>query len=101
VKGRDLAHTVQRAGRLLPRQVRRESAELIIAETSLGHPRLERMVNAEVVQKASTRVLDYLDGVDVVENRAQRRLSVARSIVLNVMLVSGAVAGWAIVAGYL
>ncbi len=69
VRGADLAAKVRRAGRLLPRHVRREAAVLLAALPMLEHPHLSRQVEAERLARSVRIIEDYLKGVDPWDRR--------------------------------
>lgn len=58
--GKTLHVQVRKAGRLLPRNMRRDAVYLAQAETVMHHPKLSRMVDVDKAAKAHGRLVDFL-----------------------------------------
>ncbi|MDO7608971.1 MAG: hypothetical protein MUQ96_12860 [Loktanella sp.] len=63
-RGKTLHVQVRKAGRLLPRNMRRDAVYLAQAETVMHHPKLSRMVDVDKAAKAHGRLVDFLSKVD-------------------------------------
>ncbi len=87
VRGRDLRQSLRRAGRRLPRTVRKQGDALMRAEILAHNPKTARQVNAAEVDKAYEQMRAYLEAIDVSEIRKTRLLSVTGAIVANLLLV--------------
>ena len=61
VRGEGLAEVTERAGRKLPRHLRRDAAALIEAEAMASNPKLARLVDERRLIKAEKRLSRYLD----------------------------------------
>lgn len=94
VGGRDLSAGQKRAGRMLPRWVRRDLTFLREQETMSGHPRLQAQVDTRRVRKVENRVRDYLGDIDPAERRKDRFLGIAAVVAFNFLLLAGLVIGF-------
>ena len=56
IRGKTLAQQVRKAGRLLPRNMRRDATYLVQAETVMAHPKLSRMVDGAKAHHAKTPI---------------------------------------------
>ena len=61
VRGDGLADVTEKAGRKLPRHLKRDASVLIEAEALAAHPKLGRLVNERQVRKAEKRLARFLD----------------------------------------
>ena len=89
VRGKTLEARMARAGRLLPKWVRRDLEKVVEASRLAGHPKLARMVDIAALDKAEARVTRYLSALDPVEARKTAWLRLAGVIVLNLLIVVG------------
>ncbi len=64
VRGKTLDLQVRKAGRRLPRNLRRDATYLAQAATVMHHPKLNRMIDADKATKAHGRLTSYLAGVN-------------------------------------
>ncbi|PUB18697.1 hypothetical protein [Yoonia sediminilitoris] len=87
VKGRDLRTQVRRAGRRLPRKVRRDLKFLIETEKIAANPKLGRMVNDAKVAKAHASVVGYLEAINPREAMWNLILNITASIALALIVV--------------
>ena len=101
VSGQDFSDALRRAGRLLPRGVRRDGAELERARAMFGHPRLERQIDFNALRAASRRIEAHLDGVDVADLRRGRILSLLGVLAFNLLVVMAGLLIWIVVTGQL
>lgn len=88
VRGRDLRQSLRRAGRRLPRRVRKWGAELMRAEMLAHNPKTARQVDAQSVQQAYDSMCAHLEAIDVNERRKARFLGLAGAVVANIIAVS-------------
>lgn len=88
VRGRDLHHSLRRAGRRLPRSVRKCGAELVRAELLTHNPKTLRQVDADAVERAYNVMRAYLEKIDVGEMRKARMLNLAGIIAANIIFVA-------------
>ena len=88
VRGRSLAVQVRKAGRRLPRAVRRDAVYLVQTIGLVDNPKLARMIDMRRAQLAHRNILAFLEAVDVAAERRGIALQIAASIAL-VLLVTG------------
>lgn len=82
---RDLRGHLRRAGRRLPRRVRREADYLVRAEEMGRHPRLARLVDPRQVARAQGRVARHLRSIDPARLRRDRRKNAVAGLGLIVL----------------
>lgn len=87
IKGKSLRAQVRRAGRLLPRAVRREAWFLIETAELAENPKLARMVDHARVAQAHQTVLHYLNSRDPARQRINNALNFLASIALVLIVV--------------
>tara|TARA_R110002051_G_scaffold36609_5_gene79311 strand:+ start:3876 stop:4247 length:372 start_codon:yes stop_codon:yes gene_type:complete len=73
IRGKTLDQQVRKAGRLLPRALRRDATYLAHAATVMQHPKLARMVDGVKATSAHARLALYLTSVDP-KDRARGKL---------------------------
>lgn len=88
VRGRDLRQSFRRAGRRLPRGVRKRCAELTRAEMLAHNPKTARQVDAAAVEQAYEVVRSHLAALDVAEMRRARLLGLAGAVAANLIAVA-------------
>lgn len=101
VGGNGFGAKVRRAGRLLPRHVRREARYLVQAGQMSAHPRLAPLVDPQRVAQAAETCRSYLTGIDAADRRwgiVVGRLSV---IAFNWLLLAALVIALLTWRGYL
>ncbi len=89
VRGKDFQTRVKKAGRLLPRPVRRAAGELVEAHSMIENPVLAKVVDADAVHRAYQTCTRYLSDVDPVAARSRKRYNLASLVSLQVILVAG------------
>ncbi|WP_424944061.1 hypothetical protein [Aliiroseovarius crassostreae] len=89
IRGADFATKIRRAGRLLPRHVRREAALLISALPMMDHPHLSRQVEVERLARAVKIVEDHLLDVDPWDRRIGIVVNWAAGLAFSLLLVAG------------
>ncbi len=80
VRGGTLETQLRKAGRSLPRPIRREGFYLAQAAVLARNPKLIRMVNEARVEKAYQAVITHLKGIDPVDRLKGRILGILGSI---------------------
>lgn len=101
IRGNGLEAKLRRAGRRLPRNVRREAERLVAAERYAGHPRLMMQLDMAQLQAAHARCERYAKGVDLTRRRKDRALNIAAAIAFNLLVVSAAFIWYLTWAGHL
>ncbi len=88
LSARTLEAQIGKAGRLLPRKVRRDARLVAEAQARLQNPRLARMVDVAAAEAAQARVRDFLSDIDPAERRKTRLIGVLAVIAFNVLVVA-------------
>lgn len=91
----DLSVQMRRARRGLPGAVRRDMAALVEARHLSGHPRIARQLDRRALAQAERRARGWLTGPAPRRARETRRLRWRGTLVFNLALVGGALAGFA------
>ena len=86
VRGRDLRQQTRRAGRRLPRRIRRDLAYLNDSATMAKNPKLGRMVDLAKVRKAHASVIAFLAQLDPRAAMWNAMLNIAASISLALIV---------------
>lgn len=94
VKAATLDKAVARAGRRLPKQLRRKAEVLIAAEANAGNPILMRQVNQAALETAYQDLQRHLQANDLKEQRRTRQLNMLAGIAFNLLLVLVAFLAW-------
>lgn len=87
IRGDGFEAKVARAGRLLPRRLRREGALIVEARALATHPKLARRVDDRRLRRAARAFERYLTRVDAGERRVTRWINWAAGNALNIVLV--------------
>lgn len=94
MRGATFEAQVKRAGRLLPRAVRRDAAQLIAARKLMENPKLARMVDPAQLTKAHANIITHLKTIDPAERRKDRILGFLGIIAFNILLMAGLFIAW-------
>ena len=89
VRGTDLVSRTYKAGRLLPRRIRKEALYLGEAAKLVENPKLMKMVDFQRVNTAFRACLHYLKSINVAARRRELLLGILGSIGLAIFVVSG------------
>ena len=87
VRGRDLRQSLKRAGRRLPKSVRKRGAALMRAEMLAHNPKTARQIDVDAVERDYEYVRAHLAAIDVDELRKSRILSVTGAVAANLLVV--------------
>ncbi|MCK8463066.1 hypothetical protein MUY35_04290 [Aliiroseovarius sp. S1339] len=93
IRGAGFETKLRRAGRLLPRHLRREGEVLSEALRLSSHPRLGRQVDTKRLAKAADAIESYLLDLDAWDRRRGIAVNVSASVLLNILVVAALVAG--------
>ena len=80
LKGPNLDRQIYKAGRKLPRKVRRDAAVVLKALQIADHPKLSRMIDRAKFDKAARHVMAHLKAIDPRDQAIGRILSVLGKI---------------------
>jgi len=94
IRGKTLPAQIRKAGRLLPKAVRRDAASLAEAQTLMQNPKLARIVDTAKLEQAHQSVITYLETIDPKERRKDRLLGILGYLALNVLLFGAAFVTW-------
>lgn len=97
IRGDGFEAKFARAGRRLPRRLRREGALLVEARRLAAHPKLARRVDARRLRKAVRVFERYLGRVDGRQRRVTRLINWLAGNAFNILLVAAltvAVLAW-------
>ncbi|MEZ5714113.1 MAG: hypothetical protein R3D85_02395 [Paracoccaceae bacterium] len=83
-----LSARARKAGRRLPRAVRRDAELIGQAGLLAAHPKLRKRVDAPAVAAAHRRVAEHLDGIDRGERRMNLLLGLLAGLVANLILLA-------------
>ncbi|MCB1358738.1 MAG: hypothetical protein KDK53_20335 [Maritimibacter sp.] len=89
IRGDGFEAKFARAGRLLPRRLRREGAVLVEARALAEHPKLARQVDARRLRRAARVFERYLTRVDGADRRLTRWINWGAGIALSLLVVFG------------
>lgn len=96
-RGHDLSGQLRRAGRRLPRRLRREAQLLVRAEEMGRHPKFARLVDPRMVARAEGRLSRHLEGIDsaaIRRGRAKDRVALLALYVLATSVLVVALLWW-------
>lgn len=93
IRGSGFETKLRRAGRLLPRHLRRDGAKLVDALKLSDHPRLGRQLDPKRLEKAANAIEHYLLNLDAWDRRRGIAVSVSTSVLLNLLIVVALVTG--------
>lgn len=94
IRGSGFEVKLRRAGRLLPRELRRDGATLVEALSLSAHPRLERRIDAKKVESSAKAIEQYLLDLDPWERRRGIAVNLSASVLFNLLVVAALVAGF-------
>ena len=94
IRARSFAGAVRRAGRLLPRRLRRQADVIIQVQGVGGHPKLLRMIDRAAVDAAYADISAYLSAIDPADLRRGWWLRFAGVAVVNVLIVAVGFVVW-------
>jgi hypothetical protein len=94
IRGKTLPAQIRKAGRLLPRAVRRDATFLAEAQAMMQNPKLARMVDPAKLDLAHKSVVTFLESVDPKERRKDRLLGLLGYLALNFLLFGAAFITW-------
>ena len=80
IRGRSLEAQIRKAGRRLPKRVRRDATYLAQSVALEENPKLARMIDMPRAKQAHRNVLEHLETVDVGAERRMVALNIAASI---------------------
>ncbi len=91
VRGKSLTHQLKRAGRLLPKRVRKAGQMISSALAVSGHPRLARLHDPLSIEIAVEALKSHLQEIDAADRRKGAILQLLGGIVFNLLVFLGVV----------
>ncbi|WP_068109758.1 hypothetical protein [Tropicimonas marinistellae] len=85
---------LRRAGRLLPRAVRKDANYLVEMEKLAQHPKLSRQIDGERLNRAQAHLRNHLDTIDPADRRKGRILGIVAPLAFNLLLIAAALIVW-------
>ncbi len=101
VRGAGLEDKLARAGRRLPRRIRRRVAEIAEAEKREGNPKLARMTDPAALAQAFDEVEAHLNRIDVADRRWGAVLGMLGSVAISLLVVFAALVSYLVWQGHL
>jgi len=89
VRAADFPAALERARRRLPRRVYRQGQVLARAAPLLGHPKLGLTVKTAEITRANQTMRDYLESIDLADQRKGWWLGVLGTMAFNLLAVVG------------
>lgn len=84
VRATDLSVQLRRAGRRLPKRVRRDIRDIVAALPLAANPKLHRQLNLPRLEAAERRVVAHLRGIDRGVARLEMALTIGTGIGLSI-----------------
>ena len=88
VRAGSFSVALRKAGRRLPRSMRRYGRELAIAEGLSEHPKLRNTLDKPRLDMAASRIREHLTGIDVSDRRKGYFLGVLGAIAFNILVIA-------------
>lgn len=101
IGGAGLALKLRRAGRLLPRHVRKDAQVLADAAELSENPKLRRMVDMAQIEKSHANCVKYLNKFDKSKRRMDTFLSVVAGMAFGLLIALGLFVTLLVWRGYL
>lgn len=100
VKSNSLGQALRRAGRRLPRGLRKEGAFLLRVQQLAGNPKLSRQIKSDRIDQAFDAITTHLEAIDLADARKGWWLDMAGRLAMNVLIVLVAFLVWLWWRGY-
>ena len=91
LRGDGFAAKLKRAGRRLPRRIRRDGAVIVEALALQAHPKLSRRVDEAQLARAVTHLDRFLRSIDPWERRKGAMLNWLAGLAFSLLVVAGLV----------
>ncbi len=88
VRGKTLAAQLRKAGRRLPRGVRRDATFIVQSSVLTDNPKLARMVDSKKLRQAHRNVVSHLEKVDLSQQRRTAALNMIASIAFAILFTA-------------
>ena len=91
LRGPDLERQLRKAGRRLPRRIRRDGETIVMAERFAAHPKMARRIDLDALARAEGRLTEHLEAIDPREARITRLINLGALIAAQILLIGIAV----------
>ena len=88
LRGPDLERQLRKAGRRLPRHIRRDGETVVMAERLAAHPKLARQIDRAALARADDRMTRHLEAIDPKEARRTRLINMAALIAAQILVIA-------------
>jgi len=88
VRGGSLSTRLSRAGRRLPRRIQKAGQVIIDAQAKAAHPKLARMLDAPMVDRAFADITEHLKTIDPADRRKGAILGLLGGLVFNLLVLA-------------
>ncbi len=99
IRGRGLEVKLRRAGRAMPRYIRREATRIVQAKQLTANPKLMRQVDPSGIEAAYKKCETWLKSVNPNERRKGAALSLLATNAFNLLAIGGSFLAWAVWSG--
>lgn len=89
-RGASLSVQVRKAGRRLPRKIRKDAQTVVDASVMAENPKLARMIDEDAMTQAAQNVIDHLKAIDPFDRLKGRVLGILGAIAA-VLLITFAI----------
>ena len=100
VRGKGLERKLHKAGRLLPRYVRREAAQIVAAQRLTAHPKLMMQTDPSALDRAFKHCERWLKAIDPAKRRRDKVLKFLGLNALNMLVIGAAFIAYLVWAGH-
>ena len=100
VRGKGLERKLRKAGRLLPRYVRREAAQIVAAQRLTAHPKLMMQTDPSALDRAFRQCERWLKTVDPAKRRRDKVLKFLGLNAMNMLVVTAAFVAYLVWSGH-
>jgi len=100
VKSKSLSQALRRAGRRLPRKLRRQGSLLVRTQQLARNPKLARQIESDKVDAAFQAITAHLEAIDLKDQQKGRVMGIAGIISANLLVVAALFIWWLWWQGY-
>lgn len=101
VRAKTLSKALRRTGMRLPKRLQADARLIVDSQSLGGHPKLLRRIDSTALKAAEKQVVDYLSGIDRIDQRKTKALNIAAGIALNLLLVLIGLVVWMYWSGHI
>lgn len=94
IKARSLPQALRRAGRRLPKRLRKQGAVILQTQKMAQNPKLARQLDSQEVDRAFEQITAHLETVDLKDERFGRFLGIAGIVSANLLIIVAGFVWW-------